>query len=135
MTKKAEATEVEVTEDAKATLSRDELRTALLSAVPKPDSKIITMFGVELELRQPNLGAIMKTREKANETTRAIDMIIEYSFVPGTNDHVFEATDHDMIKNWPFGPDLARLNAAIAELTGVDIEAAVEGLRHDPLED
>ena len=115
-------------------LTRDELRKALLGTAPKPESKVITMFGVELELRQPNLGAIMKAREETDQATRAIDMIIEYAFVPGTDEHVFEMTDRDVIKNWPFGKDLTKLNAAIAELTGVDVEAAVEGLRDDPLE-
>ena len=130
MTKKAAA----VVEVSAEPLTRDELRDALLGTAPKPDSRIIMMFGVELELRQPNLGAIMKAREETDQATRAVDMIIEYAFVPGTDDHVFEMTDRDTIKNWPFGPDLTRLNAAIAELTGVDIEAAVEGLRDDPLE-
>lgn len=114
-------------------LTRDELRAALLGDAPKPESKIITMFGVELELRQPNLGAILKTREEGDNITRAIDMIIEYSYVPGTDDHVFEDTDRDAMMKWPFGPDLAALNAAIAELTGIDIDAAVEALRDDPL--
>lgn len=124
-----------VEDTAKHQVTRDELREALLGTPPKPESKVITMFGVELELRQPNLGAIMKTRDEADQTTRAVDMIIEYAFVPGTDDHIFEMTDRDTIMNWPFGPDLARLNAAIAELTGVDIEAVVEGLRNDPLEE
>lgn len=132
MTKKAEAV-VEEVSDAPY-LTRDELRKALLGTAPKPESKVIKMFGVDLELRQPSLGAIMKSRDETDQVTRAIDMIIEYAYVPGTDDHVFEFTDRDVIKNWPFGKDLTRLNAAIAELTGVDIEAAVEGLRDDPLE-
>lgn len=116
-------------------LSRDELRAALLGGAPKPDSRLITMFGVEIELRQPNLGAILKTRAEGDDTTRAIDMIIEYAYVPGTTDHVFEDTDRAVMMNWPFGKDLTVLNAAIAELTGVDIDTAVEELHADPLED
>ena len=118
-----------------ATLTRDELRTALLGNAPKPDSKLITMFGVEIELRQPNLGAILKTRAEVDDATRAIDMIMEYAYVPGTNDHIFEDTDRAAMMNWPFGKDLATLNQAIADLTGIDIDAAVEELSNDPLDD
>ena len=128
MTKKAEVS-------TEAALTRDQLRKALLGTAPKPKSTIIELFGVEVELRQPNLGAILKTRDTGDDASRAIDMIIEYAYVPGTDDHVFEDTDVDTIKKWPFGDDLARLNSAIAELTGVDIEAAVEELREDPLEE
>ncbi len=122
-------------EDASVPLTRDELRAALLGNAPKPDSTLITMFGVEIELRQPNLGAILKTRAEGDDATRAVDMIIEYAYVPGTDDHVFEDTDRAAMMNWPFGRDLTVLNAAIAELTGVDIDVAVEELSNDPLED
>ena len=130
MTKAAAKVEV----DGAVQLTRDQLRKALLGTAPKPESKIIEMFGVDLELRQPSLGSIMKARDETDQVTRAVDMIIEYAYVPGTDEHVFEFTDRDVIKNWPFGKDLTRLNAAIAELTGVDIEAATEGIRNDPLE-
>lgn len=116
-------------------LTRDELRKALLGTVPKPKSMLIELFGVEVELRQPNLGAILKTRDASDDVSRAIDMIIEYAYVPGTDDHVFEDTDVAVIKKWPFGEDLARLNGAIADLTGVDIETATEELRDDPLDE
>ncbi len=129
MSKKADVVEVGVVPQ----LTRDELRLALLGNAPKPESKVITMFGVEIELKQPSLGAILRARDEGDETTRAIDMIIEYAFVPGTNDHVFEDVDRDTIKNWPFGADLTLLNTTIAELTGVDIDAAAEDLRQDPL--
>ncbi len=131
MTKAATKTKVEVT--GATQLTRDQLRDALLGTAPKPESRLIEMFGVEIELRQPNLGAIMKARETSDETTRAVDMIIEYAFVPGTDEHVFDIADRDIIKNWPFGKDLTNLNTVIAELTGIDIEAATEDLRADPL--
>ncbi len=130
MSKKADVVEV----GAVPQLTRDELRAALLGNAPKPDSTIIPMFGVDLELRQPSLGAILRARDEGDDATRAIDMIIEYAYVPGTDEHVFEDTDRDMIKNWPFGKDLTRLNAAIAELTGVDIDIAVEEIKSDPLD-
>ena len=44
-------------------LTRDEIRAALLGKTPDAKSVLITVFGVELELKQPSLGSIMETRE------------------------------------------------------------------------
>lgn len=113
--------------------TRQELRDALIGSTPKGKSKVIEVFGVEIELKQPNLAAIMKARETGDTAQRAAEMIIEFAFVPGTNTHVFEDTDRDRILLWPFGEDLTRLNSAIAELTGVNVVEAEEDLK-DPLE-
>ncbi len=113
--------------------TRQELRDALIGSTPKGKTKVIEVFGVEIELRQPTLAAIMKARETGDTAQRAAEMIIEFAYVPGTSTHVFEDTDRDRILLWPFGEDLTRLNAAIAELSGVNIDDAEEDLK-DPLE-
>ncbi len=118
----------------KKALTRDQLRAQLLGANQRSASKLITIYGVEIELRQPTLKAIMEARDEDNNAARAAGMIIEYAFVPGTDEHIFEDTDRDIILNWPYGEDLTALNIAIADLTGVDISAALEGLQ-DPLGD
>ena len=112
--------------------TRDELRAILIGSTPKGKSKLVEVFGVKLELRQPTLAAIMKTRDVEDTAQRAVDMIIEYAFVPGTEEHVFEDTDSEFILRWPFGEDLTKINAAIGELTGIDIAAAEDDLK-DPL--
>ncbi len=113
--------------------TRDELRKALLSDTPKAESKMITLFGMQVELKQPTLEAILKARDTEDTTSRAVDMIIEYAFVPGTDEHIFEEGDRVQMLRWPFGKDLTELNEAIADLTGVDIATAMEDLKHDPL--
>ncbi len=113
--------------------TRDEIRAALIGSRPPGDSRMIELWGMEIELRQPTLEAILKTRDTGSTVERAVDMIIEYAYVPGTDDHVFEDTDKPQILRWPFGKDLQKLNEAIAELTGVDIETAVKELEKDPL--
>ena len=116
-------------------LTRDEIRAALLGNIPKPETRMITLFGVEIELRQPTLASIMDAREVDDPKTRATDMFIKYAYVPGTDDHVFEDTDREMILRWPFGRELLALQEAITELTGLDIDAAKEDLSHNPLEE
>lgn len=113
--------------------TRDEIRAKLLGKTPLAESKMITLFGMDIELKQPSLEAILRTRDIGDNVTRAVDMIIEYAYVPGTDEHVFESADREMMLRWPFGTDLTKLNEAIAELTGVDIAAALEDMKRDPL--
>ncbi len=113
--------------------TRDEIRAKLLGKTPLAESKMISLYGIEIELRQPTLEAILKSRDIDDNVARAVDMIIEYAYVPGTDDHVFETADREMILRWPFGKDLQTLNEAIADLTGVDIAAAMEDMKRDPL--
>ena len=113
--------------------TRDEIRAKLLGKTPEAESKMITLFGMDIELKQPTLEAILKSRDIGDNVSRAVDMIIEYAYVPGTDEHVFEPPDKEMILRWPFGKDLQVLNEAIADLTGVDIAAAMEAMKSDPL--
>ena len=130
MNKKAE----EVVEDSEPVrMTRDEIRAVLLGKTPLAKSKVITVYGVELELRQPTLASIMSTREIDDPKVRATEMIIKYAFVPGTDEHVFEDTDREAILKWPFGEDLLTIQQTITDLTGLDIDVAKEDLRQNPL--
>lgn len=121
------------TEEVKVSLTRDEIRAALIGSTPKSKTKLITVFDIDLELRQPTLAAIMSTRESDDSEVRATDMIIKYAYVPGTDELVFEETDREMILRWPFGQELLKLQEAISELTGIDIAAAEEDIENNPL--
>lgn len=114
--------------------SRDDIRAALLGKTPLAKSELITVFGIEIELRQPTLAAIMDARgDQDDPKIMATDMIIKYAYVPGTDELIFEDTDREMILRWPFGDELLALQRAISKLTGIDITAAEENLRADPL--
>jgi len=95
---------------------RDDIRASIFGA--KPETRTIEFFGHEIELRQPTLGATMEMRRSTDEDATA-NMLINYAYVPGTNDHVFEAADEENIKNIPFGADMQRLSQAVNELVGV----------------
>lgn len=115
---------------------RDALRAKLLGAGHKAKTIMVTVFGEEVEVRQPTLEAILRTQSTSTDLkTRSVDMIIEYTFVPGTNEHVFETTDRDVILGWPFGTDIIALQDAIAELTGIDVDKAQEDLETNPLKE
>ncbi len=114
------------------TPTRDEIRAALLG--PKLAKSVdITIFDIPIELRQPSFASIMRARDESDTPKRAADMIVNYAYVPGTDEKVFTEEDIDKILEWPFGDDLTRLNTAIAELTGIDVSGEEELLKEDPL--
>lgn len=115
-------------------LTRDEIRSILLGKTPKAKSVEIEVYGVKLSLKQPRFGDIMTAREEQNPAKRAVELITQYAYVPGTEDRVFEDSDMEMILRWPFGEDLVRLQNAIAELTGLNIEEEEANLRKSPLD-
>ncbi|KKN66738.1 hypothetical protein LCGC14_0468490 [marine sediment metagenome] len=114
-------------------LTRDDLRGRLLGTKAKPKIEMVTLFGEDVELRQPSFGSMLDAREIADTKTRTIEMIVQYAFVPGTNERIFEDTDRDVILGWPFGEDVLEIQNAIARLSGIDIEALEERLLRDPL--
>ena len=114
-------------------LTRDDLRGRLLGTKAKPKIEMVTLFGEDVELRQPSFGSMLDAREIADTKTRTIEMIVQYAFVPGTDERIFEDTDRDVILGWPFGEDVLEIQNAIARLSGIDIEALEERLLRDPL--
>ena len=113
--------------------TRDELRAELIGKRHAPTSEVLTLFGQEVELRQPTLQAILEMRDDVDEKSRTVQMLLEYTYVPGTDELLFEKGDTSSILAWPFGTDLVKVQVAIARLTGVDISAAEDAINEDPL--
>jgi len=121
--------------NAEKALTRKEMRDALLGHAPEPETKLIDLFGISLELRQPSLGAILDAKDTEDSKVSSTNMIIKYACVPGSDEQVFEEADREMILNWPFGKDMVALQEAITELTGIDTTSATEDLQTDPLKE
>ena len=122
-----------MTKKADIKVTRDDLRAKLLGQAPKPQIKTMSLFGQEIELRQPTLGAILDAQGIDDDKIRTVTLIIEYAYVPGTDERIFEEADTNVILSWPFGEELVEIQVAIAGLTGVDISAAEEKLKDNPL--
>ncbi len=115
--------------------ARNALRKKLIGDRHVPDSKIVTLFDCEIELRQPSLAAILDARQDADESTRTTDVFLKYAYVPGTDEHIFEEADRETILNWPFNEELMNVQTTIAELTGINLADAEEDMKDDPLEE
>lgn len=112
---------------------RNEIR-AKVFAGGNVDSEVLDVFGTQIELRPPTLGALMDAQSIEDTKVSVAKMIIEYSFVPGTNVQVFEEADIDSILDLRFGEDLRKMQAAITRLSGVDMERAKEDVK-SPLDE
>lgn len=116
-------------------LTRDQIRAELIGKKHKGKTKLVTLFGVEIELRQPTLATILDARDIESERDRTASVFINYAYVPGTDERVFEDTDKESILNWPFAEELIAVQEAIGELTGVDLKEIEAELKADPLEE
>lgn len=104
--------------------NRDAIRAAVFSSNNNIATKLLDVYGTQIELRPPTLESLLDAQDVESTKLRVAQMIIEYSYVPGTNVLVFEEADTDAILELRFGEDLRKMQAAITELTGVDLEKA-----------
>lgn len=106
-------------------LDRNEIRSQIFGAAVTK-TRIVEFFGAKVELRQPTTSRVLDLRRlSVDEPGRAAaEMIVNYTFVPGTDEQVFETADVDNIMNMPFGADMSRMQKAITELTDIDVSDA-----------
>lgn len=100
---------------------KDQLR-ATIFAAKKRKRKVIKVFGAEIELVQPTVGELLDLQELKTTKERVMHSLISYCYVPGTNEKLFFKGDADALLEMPFSEDYTKVQEAIAELTGVNIE-------------
>lgn len=94
--------------------TRDEIRSAIFNQ--KVHHKEVEFAGIKMELRQPNVGAIIG-RERTDSKAFMTQMLIDYCYVPGTEERVFEEADQDSLMAVPFNSDWVNLQKKIDELS------------------
>lgn len=96
--------------------ARDKIRAQVFQS-RKPKAKVIEFFDAEIELRQPTLGAILDAANEEERRAAIIDTLVNYAYVPGTDEKVFEDTDADSFKAMPWGADFQRVAKTLEEIT------------------
>ncbi len=97
----------------------------------KPVQELVPFNGAYVELRQPSIGAAIGVRDnegEKDELSNTIYLLIEFTYVPGTGEKLFEAADFDSLRNTPFGKDMRGLIKALQRITGVDESEMKEAL-------
>ena len=103
--------------------TRDELRSKIFASKAFMTQEI-TLFGATVELRQPTLGQILSAQEEDDRKVGLLRLLVEYCFVPGTDERVFEDGDLESIMNMPFSKDIEELNKVMLGLTNIDVLGA-----------
>jgi hypothetical protein len=80
----------------------------------------VEFFGAQIELRQASFGDIIRMREGDDREAAVIHNLINYAYIPGTDEKVFEEGDAESFKEMPFGADFIRVSQAVEELTEVN---------------
>lgn len=106
--------------------ARNILRGALLSGSHLARKRYpLDFFGQKIEIVQPSVSDVAKLSEgrTAGEVNISlVDVLIDYAYVPGTNEKVFEVGDKDILKELPFGPEMTALSELLSELYGGSIK-------------
>ena len=103
--------------------ARKDLRNKIFSQ-PKRKEVIVNINGAEIALRQPSVGQLLQMQENTDNTDAFINMMLEYAYVPGTDEKVFEKEDVAVIMEWPVESWFTQVGTAFAELTSLDVETA-----------
>jgi len=104
--------------------TRDEIRARIFSSdVFKREE--IEAFGITIEIRQTTLGRVLELQAKLEtDRTKAIGLsFLEFCYVPGTDERLFDEADLDGILALPFGEDFQKVQDVINKLMGVSEKA------------
>ena len=105
--------------------SRDSILRNIFARSANLKRKRITFMGQEIDIKQPTIKQIMSfTDESIKDHDKLIDALIEYAYVPGTDERLFDETHREMLQSLPFNDDFTSVSEAIAELTTSDVEVA-----------
>lgn len=116
--------EVEVA--APAPTDRDGMRALIFGA--KPKGELIEFFGTTLELRDPPTSVVLDAQNETDKKAAMMNLIIRYSYLPGTNTQVFEESDTDSLLALPFGKDMMKMNSTIQKLMGIEVTPATKSV-------
>jgi hypothetical protein len=106
---------------------KDQIRATIFADGNRiPAKREIMLFGEKVEIRQPTLAQISRLSKQGDndKVPPIVKIMIEYIYVPGTDDKVFDSADAEQLAGMPSGKWLSDMNTAIEELTGVDVKVA-----------
>lgn len=112
--------------------NRDELRSITVGKKPAFAKEIVEWEGKKFEIRQPSIRSRRELRSKATSVKDGdvvvdffnflIWAVIENTFVPDTDEKVFEETDYDLLMDFPTGGFMDTFGEVAAKLLNVEVE-------------
>ena len=107
--------------------ARDLLRTKLLSSKSMQRQRIpVKLFGQDIEILTPTVARITAMGEDTDSKTNLVDLLLEFCYVPGTEDLVFEEGDRDVLNVAPFDSSMQRVVEVINTMLGLRPEEVLK---------
>lgn len=118
--------------------TRDEIRSATVGSKKNFRKETLLYNGMEIEFRQPSIRLRKEIHNKSqvegeDKDISKIDIwaymvwsVIFCSFVPGTNDKIFEEGDYENLMEQPAGGFVDEFSTKISELLNVDVEKSLK---------
>jgi hypothetical protein len=113
----------------KKVVTRDDLRAATVGAKVVLKKETVEWNGLKYEIRQASLAERKLLRQKVFSEDGSIDifetlvwLVIRQTYVPGTDDRVFEETDYDIFMNNPAGTFVDEFGEIAAKINNLDVE-------------
>ena len=102
----------------KKEFSRDQIRSAILSA--PGDDELLDVFGVQVEIRSPNLEDLLQYRGAEADEAIMARAIVNNVYVPGSEQRVFDDADIPELMKTRFSKDMRKLSTAVTRVLGGD---------------
>lgn len=105
--------------------SRSELRDKIFATKNTTlKSETYTFNGVLVEFRQPTTVGFMEARDDGQN--QLINLMIRNSFIPGTNERVFEDADFETLSNMPMSKDVIEIIRIMNDVMDLKVEEKVK---------
>lgn len=104
-------------------LTREQIRAAMFSDVnAKPKVINYEFLSQKLEWRCPTLKEMQEARDAAENENLMVRLIINHSYIPGTEEKVFEDGDYKTIMNMPLSGSFNEAVQAISAVINLKVE-------------
>jgi hypothetical protein len=106
------------TPDVQALTPRDDARAKIFSGESAPLNVPVIFRGISLELRQPTWLQMLSLRDEAggDERQATIRFLIQFAYLQGTNERVFDNGDYDKLANLRMDGELSGIIQAIGQI-------------------
>lgn len=106
-------------------MNREQLRAQIFQeSNRKPKSKVVKFYGVDVEVRQPLVVDVLEDRsDDGDKRIAMLRLAIKYSYVPGSDDRIFEDGDYDSLKTMPLDESFQNVFEAINTLSSINTKA------------
>jgi hypothetical protein len=113
-------------------LSKDDIRAAILGSAGRYRRTKVSVNGVQVEIRQPSMAAMMAAEAQSTVQNLFLSILLNYAYVPDTDEKVFDDTDEEVLRQLGFSGDVQAVLDAFQEVTKISTKEAEQTFTTSP---